>query len=241
MEFTYTNMLAQLNVASAHPGGLTATKNTWQKLKKYPHDVILDAGCGTGKTLEFLTEVTKSYLIGVDLHQEMIQKAQQRLADTSVELKFGDLKNLPFKDQSIDCIISESVVSFNEIAPILNEYNRVLRPGGILYLIEITTDQTLTKSALDQINQFYGTESILTSDQWIDSINRAYFNLIEHSPLPATTDGQADLIIDSNLNPIFLDFLSHHFHLIESIQNPLIGYEFFCQKISNKDKINDHL
>ena len=40
MEFTYTNMLAKLNVASAHPGGLAATKKAWDKLKQYPHDVI---------------------------------------------------------------------------------------------------------------------------------------------------------------------------------------------------------
>lgn len=240
MEFTYTNMLAQLNVASAHPGGLAATKKAWNKLKQYPHDVILDAGCGTGKTLEFLTEVTKSHLIGVDQHQEMFKKAQQRLTGKSVELKLADLKNLPFKDHSIDCIISESVVSFNEISPILNEYNRVLRPGGILYLIEITAEQTLTKSAIDQINQFYGTESILTSDQWIDSINRAYFNLIEHSALPAMTDGQADLKIDANLDPIFLDYLSHHFHLIESTHNALIGYQFLCQKNSIMEKEDDN-
>ena len=190
MAFSYTNMLAHLNITSAHPGGLAVTQKAWNRLKKYPHDVIIDAGCGTGKTLEFLTEVTKSHLIGVDQNKEMIKKAQLRLKNQSVELKLGDLKNLPFKDNSIDCIISESVVSFNEITPILNEYNRVLRPGGILYLIEITADQMLTKEKIDRLNQFYGTESILTSDQWINSINNACFNLIEYSALPATTDGQ---------------------------------------------------
>lgn len=241
MEFTYTTMLAQLNVASAHPGGLSTTKKAWEHLKNYRHDCILDAGCGTGKTLEFLAEVTNSRLIGIDQDQAMIKQAKQRLKGKTVELIQGNLQELPFDDGSIDCIISESVVSFNQIEPILSEYNRVLRPGGILHLIEITGDQTLTPETIKKIKQFYQIKSLLSPDEWIESIEKVHFNLIDYFPLSATNDGDTELRITPNTNQIFLDYLNHHYHLIESIQRDLVGYQFFCQKKMTKQANDDSI
>ncbi|HHU19756.1 MAG TPA: class I SAM-dependent methyltransferase [Bacilli bacterium] len=182
MEFNYTSMLAHLNIASAHPGGLSATKKAWEQLKKYQHHCILDADCGTGKTLEFLTEVTNSRLIGIDQDQAMIKLAKQRLKGKRVELIQGKLQKLPFESGSIDCIISESVVSFNHVEPILSEYNRVLRPGGILLLIEMTGDQTLTQEMIKEVEQFYQIKSILSLDEWIESLEKGQFDLIDYFP-----------------------------------------------------------
>lgn len=241
MEFTYTSMLAQLNVASAHPGGFAATKKAWEHLKNYRHDCILDAGCGTGKTLEFLAEVTNSRLIGIDQNQAMIKQAEQRLKGKTVELIQGKVQELPFEDGSIDCIISESVVSFNQIDPILREYNRVLRPGGILHLIEITGDQTLTQKMIKEVKQFYQLKSLLSPDEWIESIEKVHFDLIDYFPLSTTNDGDAGLKISTDTNQIFLDFLNHHYHLIELIQKSLIGYQFLCQKKMTEQADDDSI
>lgn len=230
MDFTYMNMLAQLNVASAHPGGFTATKKAWEKLKNFRHDVILDAGCGTGKTLAYLANKTNSQLIGVDQLEAMIKKASQRLQHTSVKLHLANIGSLPLENETIDCIISESVISFNNVRDCLAEYHRVLRPGGTLYIVEITACDTLTFSEQDEINQFYGTQSILTADEWNKLIKQAGFNVIESSPLPATADGQIELEFNDQINSIYIDYLSHHYHLINILQTKLMGQQFFCQK-----------
>ncbi|WP_440897767.1 class I SAM-dependent methyltransferase [Amphibacillus sp. Q70] len=231
MDFSYTNMLAQLNVGSAHPGGASATQQAWHKINSHPHDVILDAGCGTGKTLAYLAETTKSRLFGIDNNDTMIAKAKQRLKNSrQVDLILADITDLPFPNETIDCILSESVTSFVDITVGLKEYHRVLREHGILCLIEITAKDPLSANESAEINGFYGTHSILTKSEWQDAINEAGFCSIDCIRLPATTEGNADIDMQSKVDPIYFEFLAHHYHLIEKIHDQLIGYLFLCQK-----------
>lgn len=236
MDFSYTNMLAQLNIGSAHPGGASATQKAWHKIESYPHDVILDAGCGTGRTLAYLADTTSSHLIGIDNNEAMIEKAKQRLKDSrQVDLILADLTELPFPSETIDCILSESVTSFANIATGLKEYHRVLREDGILCLIEITAKDALSAEESAEINGFYGTNSILTKSEWQDAINEASFYTIDCIPFPATSEGDVDMDIETKVDPIYFDFLTHHYHLIEKMRHQLIGYLFLCQKRVTKD------
>lgn len=232
MDFTYTSMLANLNVGSAHPGGFPATKNAWQKIKYFPHQTILDAGCGTGKTLNYLSKVTQSRLIGIDRHQGMLEQAKKRLKNKQVELILADLQALPLDDESIDCIFSESVSSFSKINRLLSEFHRVLRPDGLLHLIEITTNDTLPAEDLAEMNSFYGTETILTKTEWRDYIKLNGFEIIDTTILPATTEGKVELEIKPDTEQIYLDFLTQHFQSIGKFQEKLIGVQFLCQKQS---------
>ncbi|MBU5593718.1 class I SAM-dependent methyltransferase [Amphibacillus sp. MSJ-3] len=231
MDFNYTTMLAEFNIGSAHPGGFSATKRAWDLIQAYPHDIILDVGCGTGKTLAYLAETTSSQLFGIDNHKMMIEKAKQRLkTNRKIDLFLADLTKLPFQSDTIDCLLSESVTSFADIAIGLKEYSRVLRKQGILCLIEITAKEQLASEDRTEINQFYGTQSILTKSEWEGAIHKAGFTIIDRMPLPATSEGRVDLDMDMKIDPIYFDFLGHHFHLIEKLQNQIIGYLFLCQK-----------
>ncbi|MCB9877250.1 MAG: class I SAM-dependent methyltransferase [Planctomycetes bacterium] len=93
---------------------------------------ILDAGCGTGSTLEYLQDY--GWTVGVDLAPEAVgfcsERGLPRLARASI-------LELPFAADSFDLITSFDVVSScrREQAPhALAEFFRVLRPGGHLLL-----------------------------------------------------------------------------------------------------------
>ena len=240
MTFTYTDMLEKLNIGSAHPGGLQTTKKAWQKMHAFPHDVILDAGCGTGRTLAYLAEKNLSRLIGIDHNKNMIQRARDRLNEyPEVELFSADLTKLPLENETIDGIFSESVTSFIPVKAGLKEYHRILREEGILCLIEITAVKPLSSQEKDKINQFYGTKSVLTKSEWHQAIEEANFSIIDSTPLPATTSDEIEIDMNTEIDPIYFEFLSHHYHLIEKIQNQLIGYFYFCQKRATEVKTDD--
>jgi ubiquinone/menaquinone biosynthesis C-methylase UbiE len=102
----------------------------------FPHDSILDLGCGKGILLEKL-KTYGSKLYGADISAEMIRYAQERVGEDA-ELKVTDSENLPWDDNSIDVIVC--TLSFHHYpnpAKTLNEIKRVLKNNGYFIVGEL--------------------------------------------------------------------------------------------------------
>lgn len=89
---------------------------------------ILDAGCGSGRTLEELARYGR--VSGVDLSPVAIAAARSR---GHGEVREGSVENLPYRDGSFDLITCLDVVEHtpHDIRT-LRELRRVSRPGGWL-------------------------------------------------------------------------------------------------------------
>ena len=97
-----------------------------------PGSVVLDAGCGrTAPVLQKLVGFGK-YLIGIDVCR--LHKTQE---NKSLYLLKSDLQTISLSDNSVDVIISRSVLEHvgNPVTA-YKEINRVLKPGG--YFIFLT-------------------------------------------------------------------------------------------------------
>jgi phosphatidylethanolamine/phosphatidyl-N-methylethanolamine N-methyltransferase len=99
---------------------------------------ILEVGVGTGITLPDYS--SRSHIIGIDLCEAMLRKAQQRAAQLSLtnveKLEVMDAEDLSFPDASFDVVVANHVISTvpNPEAA-LDECARVLRPGGEMILL----------------------------------------------------------------------------------------------------------
>ena len=102
---------------------------------------ILDLGCGTGELLKILEDrFPSSELTGIDLTEEMLAVAKQKLSD-NVELLLGSATNLPFDSESFDWVIMSNVIghlSDKKIA--LKETHRVLKNPGKIVITDWTRD-----------------------------------------------------------------------------------------------------
>ena len=94
--------------------------------------VVLEGGCGLGKLLFFLREKSYKNLIGVDFIDKPLQLIKNR--DSAIDVRTGDVNELPIKDDSIDLYLSMGVIEHFEEGPqnALNEAYRVLKDDGIL-------------------------------------------------------------------------------------------------------------
>ncbi len=100
--------------------------------------VVADLGCGTGELLGSLFLENQKILIGVDSSPEMLEQARIKLTDlNAIELRLGELENLPMKDQEVDTVIM-SMVLYHIFEPekALHEVYRVLKPGGLFLLAD---------------------------------------------------------------------------------------------------------
>ena len=99
---------------------------------------VLDVGVGTGLELPMFSRTTR--LVGVDLSEPMLRRAQdrvtkQRLGNVEGLIKM-DAMNLAFPDASFDCAVAPFVLT---VVPdphaTLNELARVTKPGGEIVLV----------------------------------------------------------------------------------------------------------
>ena len=91
---------------------------------------ILDAGCGTGQ-LQRLASRLAWQITQVDLAFSMCKTAQKH-SPLTVN---ADITALPFTDSSFDGIVSSLVLQWvNDIPLAMQEFARVLKPGGVAVL-----------------------------------------------------------------------------------------------------------
>jgi trans-aconitate 2-methyltransferase len=99
-------------------------------------EIVLDAGCGTGRlTAELLEALPKGYVVGIDVSQNMLHSAREHLSSqfgARVSLVACDFLHLPFK-QIFDGIVSTAafhwVLDHDKL--FANLHNALL-PGGWL-------------------------------------------------------------------------------------------------------------
>ena len=114
---------------------------------------ILEVGVGTGISLPDYSHGNR--LCGIDLSEPMLRKAQERVDEhglTNVEgLWVMDAEHLSFPDASFDVVVAQYVITTvpNPEAT-LDEFARVLRPGGEIVLVSRVGAEAGLRRALER-------------------------------------------------------------------------------------------
>ncbi len=89
---------------------------------------VLDAGCGEGYyTAGMVSALPDAKIAGIDISKFSLRSAAKR--EKTVEFAVASSYHLPLADGSVDAIVN----CFSPLA--LDEFSRVLRPGGYLYYV----------------------------------------------------------------------------------------------------------
>jgi SAM-dependent methyltransferase len=116
------------------------------RLPLAPGARLLDAGCGSGRTLDELVRYGR--VSGIDLSPQAVAAAQRR---GHQDVRVGRVEQLPFADGTFDVVTCLDVIEHTpDDRASLAELRRVVRPGGLL-LVTVPAYQGLW-SWHDEVN-----------------------------------------------------------------------------------------
>ncbi|QBJ98040.1 class I SAM-dependent methyltransferase [Rhodococcus sp. ABRD24] len=99
---------------------------------------VLDLGCGAGFHLPVFGSTARS-VIGVEPHPPLVVAARARVADwPSITVLEGSAEAIPIPDGSVDVVHARTAYFFGPgCGPGILETMRVLRPGGVLAVVDL--------------------------------------------------------------------------------------------------------
>src|ERR1700758_4150211 len=106
---------------------------------------VLEVGVGTGISLPLYAPHVR--IFGTDISEAMLAKARQRVAERKLKnvegLSVMDAEKLEFADNSFDVVMAQYVVTaVPNPEKALDEFARVLRPGGeLIILTRVSADE----------------------------------------------------------------------------------------------------
>jgi demethylmenaquinone methyltransferase/2-methoxy-6-polyprenyl-1,4-benzoquinol methylase len=113
-------------------------------LSPQPGAKYLDVGCGTGDvSIEILRHAPGSAVVGIDASEKMLELGREKVNKLGLEhcvsLDLGDVLDLQFPDNHFDgAITSFCIRNVTDRTKGIAEICRVVRPGGLLVILELT-------------------------------------------------------------------------------------------------------
>jgi ubiquinone/menaquinone biosynthesis C-methylase UbiE len=145
--------------------------------------VIVDVGCGQGKSFRLLAEAfAPARIVGVDYHEPSLRLAAQAAREVrspggarcEIELLQGDCAKLPLPDAGADIVFCHQ--TFHHLVDqdtALAEFRRVLKPGGVLLFAEST--EAYIKSWVIRLLFRHPMQVQKSADGYLDMIRAAGF------------------------------------------------------------------
>jgi len=137
---------------------------------------ILDIATGTADLAIELAKIKPQHITGIDISEGMMDIGRQKIANLGlnglITLENGDAEQLKYSDDSFDAVtVAFGVRNFENIEKGLQEMYRVLRPGGVVAILEFSHPK---KIPFKQLYHFYFNFVLPMAGRLVSKNNAAY-------------------------------------------------------------------
>lgn len=153
----------------------------WRKklvklLSKNNPQLILDVATGTADLAIAVSSLKPQKITGIDISPKMLQIGEKKIKkmhlEEMIDLKVGDAENLPFTENMFDAVcVAFGVRNYENLEVGLKEINRVLKPGGEVFILEFSRPQLFP---VKQIYNFYSKRILPVIGKKISGDDSAY-------------------------------------------------------------------
>lgn len=150
---------------------------------KPEHPVILDVGCGQGKSFKQLQQAfAPQRLIGIDFDDKNIEYSKKQIVadQLNVELMKNNCTAIDLPDASIDLVFCHQTFHhLVEQEQSLQEFYRVLKPGGLLLFAEST--KAYIHSWIIRLLFRHPMDVQRTADEYLEMLRKQGFRFESHN------------------------------------------------------------
>ncbi|RPI87624.1 MAG: methyltransferase domain-containing protein [Chloroflexi bacterium] len=147
-----------------------------------PDNRVLDVGCGTGyAVIEIARRLDQGKAYGIDISTGMVERAIKNIPgelSNRVSFRQASAEYIPYPNSDFDYILcTNSFHHYPEPPRALREMYRVLRPGGLLVILDNAIDLSLYTWAWDRLLRLFekGHVRYYTTKELGEMISKAGF------------------------------------------------------------------
>jgi arsenite methyltransferase len=127
-----------------------------------PGEVVVDLGSGGGVDCFLAAKKVgeRGFVIGVDMTEAMIDRAQQNTIAggyTNVDFRLGEIEDIPVETSTVDAVISNCVIN---LAPdksrVFREMYRILKPGGRFTVSDVVSKGAIPPKVQEDMERWAG-------------------------------------------------------------------------------------
>lgn len=145
---------------------------------------IIDLATGTGDLAIQLSQSSDAEIVGLDISNGMLEVGRKKIFEKKlseqIKMVLGDSEKIPFSDNHFDAAtVAFGVRNFENLEKGLSEILRVLKPGGVLVILETSVP---TQTPFKQGYGFY-TKNVLPVIGRIFSKDRSAYAYLSESAI----------------------------------------------------------
>lgn len=200
--------LASLGKTRLRPGGAEATEWLMTQAGLNEQSRVLEIACNMGTTSIELVSRFGCQVHAVDMDKQALSKARANVAAAGlsdrIQLSEANAHHLPFPDNSFDVVINEAMLTMyadKAKLRLVQEYYRVLKPGGCLLTHDIMlTNGQLPASADTQLQQVVKSNvSPMSKEHWQQMFYQSGFSQVDSHNDKMTLMSPRGMIKDEGL------------------------------------------
>lgn len=137
---------------------------------------VLDVATGTGDLAIAIAALKPQKIVGIDISEKMLEVGRRKITasglDSLITLRKADAEKIPFSDNSFHAItVAFGVRNYEDLQLGLAEMKRVLRPEGVVMILEFSHPGTFP---MKQLYGFYSKYIIPILGRFVSKNNKAY-------------------------------------------------------------------
>ncbi len=174
-------------------------------------DLIVDVACGTGDMMDYwrqradVKQITVAKMLGVDPSEGMVGVGKQKFPD--FEFAIAKATEIPLEAGTADMLsISYGIRNVVEREAALQEFNRVLKPGGMVVILEFMKNEH--PSLMGRVRDFYMNRVLPKIGGYISKNLEAYEYLPNSIEGFLTVDGMRSELEAAGFEPLFIQSFS---------------------------------
>ncbi|KPK64522.1 hypothetical protein AMJ83_02095 [candidate division WOR_3 bacterium SM23_42] len=185
---------------------LQYTRKAFKTLPELENPMILDVGCGSGVVTLELARLSSGHVVGVDIDQTALAELNEKIVQAGlvdrVRTMHGSMKDMQFRDESIDLIWSEGAIFVIGFKEALRDWRRFLRPGRFLVLHARTENIEQRVELIPTLGYELVDKFVVPKQAWWDEYYGPLEKLIEGLRHKYRNDPRAQAFLDKEQSEV---------------------------------------